>query len=292
LYFGDRVQSKILRLDPRANDPVAVPVATIAARSIDGMEVKADPGGLAFDGEGNLYIASAPFAEVLRVPAAALNESSPGAAQTFATGVTGANGVLFDGAGNLLVSGGASGNIYRITPAGGEAQVIASIERFTRAVPPDNFMQSVVANGMVFDAQGNLLVADTARGAIWKIALSGGVGTPSKLVEAPELQGIDGLARDSRGMIWGAVNELNELVTISAEGAVQQMFKNGSDGPLEFPSALVFVGNRAYISNFDRARRDNFAEDGMTSLDGAGASIVIMAQSAPAPANTSSSYGY
>ena len=49
--------------------------------------------------------------------------------------------------------------------------------------------------------------------------------------------------------------------------------KNGSQGPLEFPTAVVFVGNTAYISNFDTPRRDNLAADDNTSLDGIGASI-------------------
>jgi hypothetical protein len=50
--------------------------------------------------------------------------------------------------------------------------------------------------------------------------------------------------------------------------------KNGSQGALEFPTAIVFVGNTAYISNNDTPRRDNIAADGKTSLDGIGASIV------------------
>ena len=53
----------------------------------------------------------------------------------------------------------------------------------------------------------------------------------------------------------------------------QQVAKNGSQGPLEFPSAIVFIGNTGYISNYDTPRRDNLDANGKTALDGIGASI-------------------
>ena len=37
---------------------------------------------------------------------------------------------------------------------------------------------------------------------------------------------------------------------------------------------MIFIGNTAYVSNFDTPRRDNLAADGKTSLDGIGASII------------------
>jgi predicted small lipoprotein YifL len=61
---------------------------------------------------------------------------------------------------------------------------------------------------------------------------------------------------------------------ITPDGKVFDVTKNGSKGPLEFPTAVVFVDDVAYVSNFDTPRRDNLAADGSTSLDGIGASIV------------------
>jgi hypothetical protein len=69
------------------------------------------------------------------------------------------------------------------------------------------------------------------------------------------------------------VNERNALVTIE-NGEVRDVFKNDNTGPLEFPAALVFVGNVGYVANFDRARADNFAPDGTTSSAGIGSSII------------------
>jgi hypothetical protein len=56
-------------------------------------------------------------------------------------------------------------------------------------------------------------------------------------------------------------------------GVVKTVAKNGSQGPLEFPAALVFVGKTAYIANFDVPRRDNMDANGSTAKDGIGASI-------------------
>jgi hypothetical protein len=52
--------------------------------------------------------------------------------------------------------------------------------------------------------------------------------------------------------------------------------QNGSNGPL-FPSAIVFVGDRSYISNYDNPRRVNLDANGLTARDGIGASIAQIA---------------
>jgi hypothetical protein len=240
------------------------------------MALKANGAGLAVTPAGDLLIASGAFNEVLRLTAAELG-GEPSAAQTFVTGVMGANAVLLEGD-RLFVSGGATGNVYLAPASGGPAEVWASIEPSTRAVPPDNFMQSVVANGLARAESGALLVADTARAAVWSIPENddGSAGEPEIMVQDDALQGVDGLAIDASGTIWAAVNERNALVTIE-QGQVRDVFVNGNTGPLEFPAALVFVGNMGYVANFDRARADNFAPDGMTSSAGIGSSIVAFA---------------
>ena len=93
------------------------------------------------------------------------------------------------------------------------------------------------------------------------------------LVQSPLLEGADDMAFSSNGDLWVAVNELNAIVSVSPAGVVKNIAKNASQGPLEFPSALVFVGNTAYVVNFDVARRDNLDANGTTAKDGIGASI-------------------
>ncbi len=277
LYLADRVTGNILRVDPKS--PKAVVVGRIEAREIQGKKVNADPSGIAFNSQGDLFVAVGPFSEVVRIRGAELNPAKPGLAQTFATGTAGANGIVFDRQGNLFVSGGASGIVYRVGPNGGAAQVAVQIDKYVRTLPDGKTQQQIVANGVEFDANGVLHVADTARGAIWKVVIGtdGKGGKPVLLAESPLLEGADGLAFDRSGTLWVVPNELNAIVTVTPDGQVRQVAKNGSRGPLEFPSAIVFVGDRGYVSNFDTPRRDNMDANGLTARDGIGASIVQIA---------------
>ena len=272
LYTSDRESGDVLRIDPQSPEPVVV--GRLESRTdAAGMALRANGAGLAVTPDGDLLIASGAFNEVLRLTAAELR-GEPAAAQTFVTGVMGANALLLEND-RLFVSGGATGNVYVAPVSGGAAAVWASIEPNTRAVPPDNFMQSVVSNGMARAASGALLVADTSRAAVWSIPANGdgSAGEPEIMVQDTALEGVDGLAIDARGRLWAAVNERNALVTIE-DGEVRDVYKNGNTGPLEFPAALVFVGNTGYVANFDRARADNFAPDGTTSSAGIGSSII------------------
>ena len=272
LYMPDRITGNILRVDPKSPKPVVV--GRIEAREIKGKKVNADGGGIAFNQQGDLFIASGPFAEVVRIRAADLSAGKPGTAQTFATGTEGANGIVFDKQGNLFVSGGRSGVVYRVGPNGGAAQPAVKIEPHIRKLPDGKTEQATVANGLDFDAKGILYVADTARGAIWKIGMQPDGGSkPVLFAQNPLLEGVDGTAFDANGKLWATVNERNAIVTVTPDGNVQEITKNGSAGPLEFPSAIVFVGNTAYIANYDTPRRDNMDANGQTASDGIGASI-------------------
>ena len=273
LFTSDRVTGNILRIDPKS--PKAVVVGKIESRTVDGRKVDPSPGGIAFDAKGDLYLAAGPFSEVVRIKAADLDAAKPGLAQTFATGVPGANGIAFDKNGVLYVSGGASGIVYSVGPNGGGAQAAAQIERNVRTLPNSTATQAIVANGLKFDTAGVLHVADTSRGAVWKVLIGadGKGAKPVLLAQSPLLEGADDMAFDRNGDIWVAANELNAIVAVSPAGMVRNIAKNGSQGPLEFPAALVFVGSTAYVANFDVPRRDNFDASGMTAKDGVGASI-------------------
>ncbi len=215
LYTSDRVTGNVLRVDPKS--PKAVVVGKIESRTIDGKKVDPSPGGIAFDAKGNLYLATGPFSEIVRISAAELNPAKPGVAQVFATGVPGANGITFDGRGTLYISGGASGTVYGVGPNGGAAQAIAQIDKNVRTLPDGKAQQSIVANGLKFDAQGVLHVADTSRGAIWKIVMSGDGkgGKPTLLAQSPLLEGADDMAFLGNGDLWVAANELNAIVSVT-----------------------------------------------------------------------------
>jgi sugar lactone lactonase YvrE len=273
LYRPDRVTGNILRVDPKSAKPTVV--SRIEAREIKGKKVNADPSGIAFNSQGDLFVAVGPFAEVVRVSPRELNPGKPGVAQTFATGTPGANGIVFDRQGNLFVSAGASGIVNRVGPNGGAAQPVVQIDKNSRTLPDGKAQQAITANGLEFDRNGVLHVADTSRGAVWQVVIGsdGKGGKPTLLAQNPLLEGPDGLAFDRQGRLWVTANERNALVTVTPDGRVEQVAKNGTQGPLEFPAAIVFVGDIAYVANYDTPRRDNLDDNGETALDGIGASI-------------------
>jgi sugar lactone lactonase YvrE len=144
--------------------------------------------------------------------------------------------------------------------------------------------QPLVANGLAFDRSRNLYIADSARGAIWRVRLdrdssinaSQGCDTtftPNTLCMShvwyanPILEGLDDIAVDVAGNIWGVANERNAIVFVY--GGTRQsidVFRNAPDGltqlrntgPLETPTSPVLVGHKMCTANSDGNRRDNF----------------------------------
>ena len=266
------------------------------------------PSGLAFGPGGMLYVA-----EGDRVFRFFPDPAQPPIAEVFANGVPGTNGLAFDRAGNLWTGDGTTGQgrIWRIDPEGVATEMfriqplanlvnvsegVGGVGRDIRTLPPGTVTvtassrnaanaagsQSLVANGLAFDRNGDLFIADTARGAIWRVHIhhNGGVAaamgcdttfTANTLclenifVSHPLLEGIDGIALDVAGNVWAAANERNAVVYIRANGQVREVFRNALDavtqlrneGPLEFPTSPVIVGHRFCTANSDGNRRDN-----------------------------------
>jgi sugar lactone lactonase YvrE len=262
------------------------------------------PAGLAFGPDGRLYIADSGRIMVLRPSA-----DAPPTAEVFATGVPGSNGVAWDRRGDLWVSDGttAQGRVWRIgrdrvpqeafrvQPLANDA-LPGGVGRDVRGLPPGTITitetgrqasntlgsQHLVANGLAFDSEGDLLVADTARGAIWRVALDrhGRVHSrtgcdstftantlclDSILIQHPYLEGADGIVLDDDDNIFVAANERNAVAVVSDKGRAIDLFRNaaGADrlrnaGPLEFPTSPVIVGRKLCMNNSDGGRRDNF----------------------------------
>jgi sugar lactone lactonase YvrE len=284
----------VLRV-PASGGPAAT-VGTIAA--------PCNPAGLAFGPDGRLYVGDGGNIWVLTP-----NASAPPAATLFATGVPGSNGLAFDADGDLWVSDGgtAQGRVWRIGPDGVPHEVFrvqplanevvaGGIGSDRRSLPPGTITitptgrqasntlgsQHLVANGLAFGKDGTLYVADTARGAIWKVELGrqGQLLSPTGcdttfaantlclenvLVAHPFLEGVDGIALDRAGNIWGAVNERNSVVVVTRKNEVVEFFRNApaasqlrNEGPLEFPTSPVLAGRRLCLAHSDGSRRDNF----------------------------------
>jgi sugar lactone lactonase YvrE len=286
---GGAIGCPILRIRPPAG--VAILVGTVAP--------PCSPSGLTFDAAGKLYVTgvgSAQDAIDVLTPSA----TSPPTATQFATGVPGANGIAFDKQGALWATDGTTGlgRVWKVPAAGGAAVEVFRIPTVaapngvgrqvqtlqgTQMPPVNPNTQATVANGIEFARDGGAaFVADTARGAVWRIALDAKGNVTAKLgcdtaypantlcadsllVENPQLEGADGLVLDAAGDLWVAANERNAIVVVEPSGRVVEFFRNPPDttsglrnaGPLETPTSPLLLGRVFCVTQSDGNRRDN-----------------------------------
>lgn len=299
--------------------------ALVQVGSIPNAAGTCNPSGIALDEAGDIYVADGGAAATIwkLTPDA----GTPPVASAFATGVPGTNGLAFDRNGNLWTGDATTGQgrVWRIAPSGGNCQTeagckevfriqpmanevnlvagVGGVGRDVRTLPPGAITvtsttrnaantagsQPLVANGLAFDPDGDLYVADTARGAIWKVQLDrhGNVRSPmgcdatftantlcldNVFVAHPYLEGTDGIALDRAGNIWNSANERNAIVVASKHGHVSEVFRNpanaaglrnsadaalGNEHILEFPTSPVLAGRMFCTANSDGNRRDN-----------------------------------
>jgi sugar lactone lactonase YvrE len=146
--------------------------------------------------------------------------------------------------------------------------------------------QNIVANGLAFTPDGALLVADTARGALWRVELDGDGNRVSSVgcdttftadtlcfenvfVAHPLLEGADGIALDRAGNVWVDANERNAVAVVDRQGRVSELFRNPVDGgslrnqgPLEFPTSPFVADRTLCTTSSDGNRRDNSPNSG------------------------------
>jgi sugar lactone lactonase YvrE len=267
-----------------------VTVGTVAA--------PCNPSGLTFDAAGRLYVTGAGAAgdeiAVLRPDAAA-----PPVATIFATGTPGANGLAFDRHGSLYASDGGTnlGRVFRVGSSGGVATELFRIPPMANSVgvgrqnatlqpPLVPSPQNIVANGLAFAQDGALLVADTARGALWRVEFDsvGNVVSPvgcdttftadtlcfgDVFVQHPFLDGADGIALDRAGNVWVDANERNAVAVVDRQGRVAEFFRNPVDGgslrnqgPVELPTSPFLSDRTLCTTSSDGNRRDNSPNSG------------------------------
>jgi sugar lactone lactonase YvrE len=289
---------------------IASPVLTIVGLiPAPSATAACSPSGLAFGPDGNLYVT-----QTDRIYRFVPSESTPPTAAVFVTGVPGTNGLAFDRGGNLWTGDGTTGQgrvwkitpaavvteVFRIQPMANEVNLVAGVGgvgRDVRSLPTGTITvtpttrnaantlgsQPLVSNGLAFDRRGNLYVADTARGAIWRVRFhsDGSVAsrmgcdttfTPNTIclenvfAQHPFMEGADGIVLDALGNIWVAANERNAIVFVDLLGLGSvEVFRNPPDpatqlrnaGPLETPTSPVLVGRKFCTANSDGNRRDN-----------------------------------
>ena len=259
------------------------------------MNPPCNPAGIAFGPDGRLYLSGFGAAgDEIGVVTPSDGTGTPPVATGFATGTPGANGLAFDRRGNLYVSDGgtAQGRVFRVGPSGGAATVLFRVPTMANSVGVGRQavslqpgaapgVQAIVANGLAFDEDGDLFVADTARGALWRVEIGrrGGVRSstgcdttysPDTLcldtlyVQHPALIGADGIALDRDGNVWADPNERNSIVVVEGRADVEEFFRNAvgagslrNAGPLEFPTSPVLAGRTLCTTSSDLNRGDN-----------------------------------
>jgi sugar lactone lactonase YvrE len=252
--------------------------------------------------------------------AAIAGSSASSPSTPFASGVPGTNGVAFDRDGNLWTGDGTTGlgRVWRIAGPGANCAppTPANCEEVFRIQPMNNSVsfggivpdpgvgrsnvtipgtaQNLVANGLAFNSKGDLFIADTARGAIWKVEFDAqgnvknrtngdnpscdGTFTANTLcldsvfVAHPLLEGADGIALDRAGNIWSSANERNAIVVVAKKDEVIEIFRNpvnnaglrnsadsaaANNRVLEFPTSPFLREKTFCTANSDGNRRDN-----------------------------------
>jgi sugar lactone lactonase YvrE len=287
-----------------------ISVANPLLVTVGNVPAPCSPSGIAFDARGDLFVADAD-----KVWTFTPDSTTPPTATIYATGVPGTNGLAFDRDGNLwtgdgttgqgrvwkIPSGGGAGiEMFRVQPMSNEVNLnaagVGGVGRDVRSLPPGAITvtpttrnaqntlgsQPLVANGVAFTHGGDLLIADTARGAIWKVEMDRDGSIRSKtgcdatftantlcldniLVAHPYLEGVDGIALDAAGNIWADPNERNAIVVVTRKGDVVEVFRNPTNaallrngGPLETPTSPFLLGDKFCTANSDGNRRDNF----------------------------------
>ncbi len=145
-----------------------------------------------------------------------------------------------------------------LEPGGTDAHVITSFET------KDKDWQ-VGANGMGFDANGNLFVCNFGDAQLLKITFddAGNVASQEVFAEGDGMLSTDGLKVDSKtGDVYIADFVGNAVHKVDGKtGAVTTLAKNGntdgSGGALDKPSEVCLRGNRLYVSNIDLSLGDN-----------------------------------
>ena len=193
------------------------------------------PRGLAFDGFGNLFVATLDTAIRGDNRGQILKFAPDGTVTIFATGLDSPSGLAFDSAGNLYVSdsnithggfrgegkrkgGGEGGRVTKITPGG--------VKSLFAILDPTTFHQNFA---VAVDEQNNLFVADNLQSAIYMITPDRGI--ISVFVSLPFSP--IGLAFDRAGNLYASDTDpfdvLGNITRIAPDGT-QTLVVSGLGG--------------------------------------------------------------
>lgn len=150
----------------------------------------------------------------------------------------GVTGIALDGTGGLYALDASTLRVIRIDLASGDEANVARIPDIPACSPADQSGMcelsprdsAPVPKALAFDATGNVFVADTAQGVVWKVTPTGTVSLWDKSVDfvAPTGAGPAGLAFDGKGQLVLVVSA--SLVGLTGALYVIPVDKTGGPG--------------------------------------------------------------
>lgn len=181
IYVADSGNNRIRKITPEGL------VSTLAGSTVgfvDGIGAAAqfnDPGGVATDAVGNVYVADHYNNKIRKITPEGLVSTLAGSTQGFADGTGAAaqfnhpNGVATDVAGNVYVSDTYNYIIRKITPLGVVTTLAGSTQGFADGIGAS--AQFNLPIRLATDAAGNVYIADSNNNKIRKITPEGVVST-------------------------------------------------------------------------------------------------------------------
>lgn len=127
---------------------------------------------------------------------------------------------------------------------------------------------AVGANGLCFDSDGVMYVANFGDCTIWSVTFNdaGKVAASKLFTKVDCAESIDGMQYDGEGSIWFADFIGGAVVQVCTESGKSVLIaknapSDGANGELDSPSECIRFGNKVYVSNIDLTFGPHTADD-------------------------------
>jgi len=230
LFIADMNNSRVVKV--LADGSTATSIAPTAGSTYVTARALINPGGLALDGAGNLYIADVYNWRVLKVLANG-NGTTEILPTVNGTPLNNPTGIAVDGAGNLFISDTWNSRVVEV-PADGGPAIAVVVNGLSLSYP----------SGLVFDSVGNLFITDTSNNRVVEVPAGGGAATVlSPTVNSLTLNEPSGIAVDGAGDLFISDTMNNRVVEIHADGGLATAFDpTVNRTPLNNPTGIAVNG--------------------------------------------------
>lgn len=231
----------------------------------------ATPAGMAFSPDGNLYIADAPYlrdgkspGRVLRIivnekhrpvgcQVAAYNFGFPNDIKVFEQYIYVTDSCVEKQDGKMM------SGVYRFSIDAKSIKVTNSVKDpyIFGIITTNNPDSPIGADGLCFNADGDLFVGNFGDGQIYKITfdMERIPAAPVLFAQGEALKSTDGLVMGEDGNLYTTDFVQNAVVKIDPQGAISVIAQNDDaqtrPGALHKPSSLCFRGKELIISNYN-----------------------------------------